>query len=164
MSATHHPHAYLRTSPPHVRKAAARASRPAPLSRSQGFSKASLKGNKAKSLGQEEETIVEEEEDMGSSFLQYWCVFECLFQSSSLAPPAPPPSSASTDSNGQRHVRETDRRSQQFNPLLLRKVCTRENSFPSVSLNLLTAPQLPPQGWLPGPRFKFLPPTLHSVP
>ncbi|MCJ1470604.1 hypothetical protein MMC07_009250 [Pseudocyphellaria aurata] len=76
MSATHNPRAYLRTSPPHVRKAIARASRPAPLSKSQGVPKASLKGNKAKTLGREEDTVVDEEDDMGSSFLQYCAMCE----------------------------------------------------------------------------------------
>lgn len=76
MSATHHAHAYLRTSPPHVRKTAARASRLVPLSKSQGLPKVSLKGNKAKSLCQEEEIVVDEEDDMGSSFLQYCAMCE----------------------------------------------------------------------------------------
>lgn len=117
MSATHHSHAYLRTTLPHVRKTAARAYRPAPLSKSQGLPKASLKGNKAKSLRHEEEIVLDEEDNMGSSFLQYWCV---IARNTLIRP-------VSTDSNEQRHVRETDRRPQQFDPLLLRKVCPHED-------------------------------------
>lgn len=128
MSATHHPHAYLRPSP-HVRKTPVRASRPAQLSKGQGLPKASLKGNTAKSLCREEEIVLDEEDDMGSSFLQYWYVSE--FNTLACA--------ASIDSDGQCHVREADRCPQQFNPLLLRRVCTllmNENSSQLMSYYL----------------------------
>lgn len=121
MSATHHAHAYLRTSSSHVRKPTTRASRPAPSSKSAGLSKATLKGTKGKPREEQEEIVsAEDDDDMGSSFLQFWSV---IFGDI-------PVFLLSADANQQRHVRKTDPCAQQFDPLLLRKVWTLPDGRP----------------------------------
>jgi hypothetical protein len=84
MSSTHHAHAYLRTSPPAVKKLPAKGFRLA-LSKNTGSNKTALKGSKSKKnklekvegkQKKEEEEADEgrgaERDDMGTSFLQYW--------------------------------------------------------------------------------------------
>ena len=72
MSSSHHAHVATRHSPPHVRKTA----RSAPSSKSAGTSKITIKGAKAsKRAKEEDEEIFEDDNDeMGSSFLQFWFV------------------------------------------------------------------------------------------
>ena len=72
-------HAYLRTSPPHVRKIATKPARSAALSKATVSTKAvvkaskSAKGKSEKPKQKEEADVpVDEDDDMGSSFLQFW--------------------------------------------------------------------------------------------
>ncbi|KAL2052432.1 hypothetical protein ABVK25_007304 [Lepraria finkii] len=74
MSSSQHVHATTRHSPPHVRKTA----RSAPSSKSAGTSKATIKGAKAtkRDKGEDEEIFEDDNEDMGSSFLQFCAMCE----------------------------------------------------------------------------------------
>ena len=72
MSSSQHVHVTTRRSPPHVRKTA----RSAPSSKSAGTPKITIKGAEAtKRAKEEDEEIFEDDnDDMGSSFLQFWFV------------------------------------------------------------------------------------------
>lgn len=85
MSSSQHVHVTTRHSPPHVRKTA----RSAPSSKSAGTSKATIKGAKAtkRDKGEDEEIFEDDNEDMGSSFLQFWFVAK---SSTDLVKPSPP--------------------------------------------------------------------------
>lgn len=87
MSSTHHVHAYLRTSPPTAKKPAVRAIRPTLSVRTTTSHKLALRGNKSKTkleqakekgkhnkeIGEEGDGLGQEgQEDMVTSFLQYW--------------------------------------------------------------------------------------------
>lgn len=77
MSGFHH--VATRHSPPLVRKSAGKATRSAPSSKSIGTPKIVIKGARttAKHAKEEEDDIcaVEDDEDeMATTFLQYWCV------------------------------------------------------------------------------------------
>ena len=85
MSPTRLTHANLRPSPPHVRKVTAKAPRSALVTRTTSSSKLTLRGattSKSKVEkertkphdGDEEEVISADEDEMGTSFLQFWFV------------------------------------------------------------------------------------------
>ncbi|KAL8858467.1 MAG: hypothetical protein Q9178_004965 [Gyalolechia marmorata] len=79
MSSVHH--AYLRTSPPQARKSAVKAARPAALGAPKSFfrSNCKVRQGRDKSKGKEEEVIdcndtaAADDDDMATSFLQFWC-------------------------------------------------------------------------------------------
>ena len=74
MSSIHNAHLHTRHSPPHVKKAAAKASRSALSSKPALAPKITVKGAKTscKAKGEEEEVFDQDDDDMGSSFLQFW--------------------------------------------------------------------------------------------
>lgn len=75
MSSIHNAQTHTRHSPPHVRKTASKAARSAPSSRAIVLPKITIKGAKAAKKAKEEEEglfEVEDDDDMGSSFLQFW--------------------------------------------------------------------------------------------
>lgn len=93
MSSTHHARAYLRNSPPTVKKSAVRGVRSTLSSRSTASHKLASRGNKSKNKleqekergkqnkeGEEEVEGLGQEgrEDMGTSFLQYWYLVTIL--------------------------------------------------------------------------------------
>lgn len=92
MSATHHALAYHPSTPPTTTHAlrktttAATTTRvPRPVSKNLGRSKLPHKGTKAKSF-----PASEEDDSMGSSFLQFWYVLPTLFTAIRLKTPPPP--------------------------------------------------------------------------
>ena len=88
MSSTHHAHAYLRTSPPTVKKPAVKGVRSALSSRTTASHKLASRVSKSKNkveqgkergkLNKEVEEEIEGREDMGTSFLQYWYLITIL--------------------------------------------------------------------------------------
>ncbi|MCJ1411811.1 hypothetical protein MMC19_005903 [Ptychographa xylographoides] len=68
-------HAHQRTSPPHLKKLAARSHRPSTLSRAPSSPKIPVKAGKGKAIEQQVETE-EDEDDMTTSFLQYCAMCE----------------------------------------------------------------------------------------
>lgn len=97
MSSTHHAHAYLRTSPPAVKKITAKGTRLAFSSKNPGPNKSTLKGSKSKKnkpekaegrqnkeAEEEDEGFGAEKDDMGTSFLQYWYYVMILLASRAL--------------------------------------------------------------------------------
>lgn len=74
MPTMHNAHHYTRSSPPHVRKTAAKAARSAPASKAVVTPKVTVRAAKAvkKANEEEEEAFDTDEDDMGSSFLQFW--------------------------------------------------------------------------------------------
>ena len=103
-------HASQRTSPPHVKKTALRAQRPAPLLGTFSSPKLGSKGIKSHKVGVEEDVGDHEDNNMATSFLQFWYVGLVGYASIFLT-------------HQQCHVREANNRAKQLHPLLLRKVC-----------------------------------------
>lgn len=75
MSSLHHAQSRARHSPTLVRKSAIKAARSAPSSKSAGTPKVTIKRAKASKYAKEEEEVFDfEDDDMGTTFLQYWFV------------------------------------------------------------------------------------------
>lgn len=75
MSSIHNAHLHTHHSPPHVKKTAAKAARAAPSSKPAPTPKITIKGAKTsrKAKAEEEEVLDrDDDDDMGSSFLQFW--------------------------------------------------------------------------------------------
>lgn len=74
MSGIRDAHVHTRHSPPYVRKTTAKAARSAPTSKGIAPIKITIKGAKATEKAKEEKAkiFVEDDDDTGSSFLQFW--------------------------------------------------------------------------------------------
>ena len=79
MSGLHHAQAHTRHSPPLVRKVALKPTRTIPSSKSAGTPRITIKGSKASKPAKEEEEEVFDfdDDDMSTTFLQYWSVIFC---------------------------------------------------------------------------------------
>lgn len=113
MSSLHNAHSRTPHSPPHVRKSATKAARATPHSRSVSTPKIIIKGAKtSKHAKEEEEEVFDfDDDDMGSTFLQYWLAFFCTFESMTRLL-----------TSCQRHVREANPSPQLLHTLLFGEV------------------------------------------
>lgn len=74
MSSGRHGLVQPRPSPPHVRKPATKAARAAPPSKSTSAPRITIKGTKSAKKAKDltEDVVDEDDDDMGTSFLQFW--------------------------------------------------------------------------------------------